>query len=249
MNDMLRSVGMVLVLTLAAFAQVSDADKSAATEALTGLRTAVKDKVDTDIEHFVKLVAEKWPATDAAQRKEVHTMLPRCFASKIAKTRSATVEAAAKMGGGEKDKDADITAKLLADEAAKKSTAEDLTYHGQVLVALGKLHSSKQITVLTKMLGYKDWEVRSSAAEALGYYKDANLQSRKESVDAMLKIYNSAWSAANDPRDTTAKNNLAKIKNAMEGSLKMLTSVKTGVEGAPAWQKWWNDSGKKATEW
>ncbi|MSR74697.1 MAG: hypothetical protein EXS14_04395 [Planctomycetes bacterium] len=246
---MLRSLSCLLLLLVAVSAQVSDADKAAATEALTGLRTAVKGKSDGDIEHFVKLVAEKWAAVDAAQRKEVHTLLPKCLGSKTSKTRGVVVESIALMGGGEKDKDADTSAKVLVDEVAKKTTADDLTYHSQVLVALGKLHSSKHLSVLTKYLQYKDWDVRGSASEALGYYKESPVSVRKEAVDSMLKIYSSAWSAANDPRDTTAKNNLQKINRAMEGSLKLLTNVKAGVEGAPAWQKWWNDTGKKATEW
>lgn len=239
----------LMLMTALAPAQASEADKAAVNEALTGLRTALKDKSEDDTAHFLKLVAEKWTAADAAQRKEVHSLLPRCFNAQSSKTRGAVLEAAAKLGGGEKDKDADTTAKILVDEAAKKTTSADITYHGQVLVALGKLHSAKHVSVLTKYLGYKDWDVRGSAAEALGYYKESPLATRKEAVDAILKIYNSAWSAANDPRDTTAKNNLAKINRPMEGSLKLLTNVKAGVEGAPAWQKWWNDGGKKATQW
>lgn len=230
-------------------AQASEADKTALAEALTGLQGAVKGKVEADMEHFTKLVSEKWEAADEAQRKEIHTLLPKCLNAKDAKVRGAMVEAIARMGGGLKEKDADTSAKILADEAGKKTTAQDLTYHGQVLVAVGKLHSAKQLPFLTKYMNYKDWEVRGSAAEALGFYRESPLAQRKEAVESMLKIYNSAWSAANDPRDTTAKNNLEKIKRATEGSLKLLTGVKTGVEGAPAWQKWWNDTGKKATAW
>jgi|GEM_PF-4422175 Na+-translocating ferredoxin:NAD+ oxidoreductase RnfG subunit len=242
-------VACVVTLQTVLVAQVNDADKTALAEALTGLQTAVKGKVEADMEHFTKLIAEKWGAADDAQRKEIHGLLPKCLGAKDAKVRGAIVEAIARMGGGAKDKDADTSAKILADETAKKTTTQDLTYHGQVLVAVGKLHSAKYLSFLTKYLGYKDWEVRGSAAEALGFYKDSPMAQKKEAVDAMLKIYNSAWSAANEPRDTTAKNNLQKINRAMEGSLKMLTGVKTGVEGAPAWQKWWNDGGKKAASW
>ena len=50
-----------------------------------------------------------------------------------------------------------------------------------------------------------------------------------------------------DPRDTAAKEKLAKTQNAFEGTLKTLTGQ--NQSGANNWQKWWNDAGKKAKSW
>ena len=77
---------------------------------------------------------------------------------------------------------------------------------------------------------------------------DLKLQLARKSGDALaLKIYGSIASAANDQRDSTAKAKLAKLAPAADETLRSLTGQQ--VKGYPDWQKWWNDTGKKATKW
>ena len=53
--------------------------------------------------------------------------------------------------------------------------------------------------------------------------------------------------SAHDARDTTAKNKLNRFAPSADETLKNLTGQQ--FKGHPDWQKWWNDSGKKATKW
>lgn len=225
------------------------ADPKEVAEAIEGLSKAVKEKLDSDQIHFIKILGEKWSGADAKQRKEVLGLAERNLKSKSQDVKDATVDALAKFGGGEKEHDAESATKILVDERAKKPTEDNLTYFGKVCVSIGKLHHPKGAPVLLKLMNYKDAEIIGSAAEGFKYYKDAPIDLKKEIVEGMLKTYTSAWNQVKArPTDNTVKARLNKMNVSMEASLKALTNVKD-VEGADKWWDWWNDTGKKAKGW
>lgn len=245
----LLTFALVLLGAAGVPAQEKEPDTPSAdvAEAIDGLKTALKEKIDADQIHFAKILGDKWPEADKKQRKAVHKLIKRNLRSKNPEILETTVDAISMMTGGKKNKWAEESAKILEGETKKKTTEKNLTYFGQVVVGVGKLGSKRGRKMLTKLLNYKEFDIIASAAAGLAYYKDAELEVRREVVGEMLKIYTSAESAARDGRDNTAVRKHDTIKPAMESSLKALTGQQ--LDGALQWQSWWNKVGKRGKTW
>ncbi len=227
-----------LLLVFALLGNVVLADE--VDDGIAGLEKALKEKTKADIQHFVKLLGEKYGAAKAEQQVKIAKLVGTALNQPDQDTKDMAVESLSKM-------DAKASEALIK-EIDKKTTEDNTNYFGACVRALGKTKDPKAgLEKLKKLLNYKTNEGQAAAADALGNYKELDLEGKKVIVDLLLKMWGSAHSKAQAPRDTTAKKKLDTIKGPIEESIKALTGqTQSGFE---SWQKWWNDTGKKATKW
>ena len=241
-----RLFTLTLAFTLAA-ASLAAQDTEAAKEAIDGLKGAFKEKVPTDISHFANKCAETWGESDDKQKTGILKLVKRGLKNRDRDVRVSFVAAVTKMKGGKKDKWGAKSTDLLAAILKFKPTTKDLDYMDRVVRAIGAIANKKGVPILTKLLKYKEYAIVAASGEALGGYKDADLKIKKEAVKEILKIYGSIANQAREPRNVTAQRRLRIIQKSMEIGLKTLTGQ--NVVGAMNWQRWWNNTGKKARTW
>ncbi|MAG55327.1 MAG: hypothetical protein CMJ83_03465 [Planctomycetes bacterium] len=239
---------LIIVAGLMLCVPICAAQDEAVAEAMAGLKAGQKGRISADQIHFIKLLGEKWESADEKQKKAIHSLAKKNLKSRDKDVRQTTVEALPKMKGGKKDKWGDSATKLLVPLIKLKTTENDVTYFGIVLDSIGLIGHKRGIQPLTKLLKYKDFDVVAAAGLALRHYKDSDIKQKKEIVKEILKMYSSIDGQARDPRNTTAQRRYAKITKPFETSLKALTGVKD-ITNAPNWQRWWNNTGKKAKSW
>jgi hypothetical protein len=227
---------------------VASAQDDAVAEAISGLKEAQKQKIPGDQKHFIAKTVEKWEDADDKQKKEILDLAKKNLRTKEADVKLETVRALALMKGGDRERWSDTASKILIDEQKQKSTEDDLTYHMEVVKALGQIAHKRGIPVLTKLLRYKDYDVVGASAAALGYYKAEDTAAKKDIVKEILKLYSTMEVQAQDVRDPIARERLAKVAPRAEEALRALTG-KADISGAENWQSWWNNEGKKAKDW
>ncbi len=222
-------------------AQDAAADATAIDEAIAGLRQGLAEKSDVDIAAFAKKLGEKFKAASEKQVPEILKLLRQAVQSRNPSVRETTLEALVAT-------ESEGAAKILLAEIDRKPVKDDPPVRESLIRGLGRLHQAVALEPLLKLLKDKDNLIIAGAAEALSHYKDAKIDAKKQIVEEILKIYAPIESKVNkDPRDTTAREKLKATQNAFEGSLKALTAQ--SLSGAFNWQKWWNDTGKKAKSW
>ena len=247
MHRILAMTPALLILCLSA-APLSAQDPEF-DQALEGLKTAQKEKSDPDQIHFATEIGKLWEKADDKQRKTAFGLIGKNLRFiKNQEILDATVDVLALMTGGPKDRDAEMATKILVVETSKKTTEDNVTYYVRVLASIGLLQTKRGAETLTKLLKDKDYDVRAGAVLALANYSDKEINERRDIVEEILKMYTGASSAANDPRDTTAKKRLEKVQGVSEATLKKLTGQEI-AGGANEWWKWWNDHGKRDKEW
>jgi hypothetical protein len=210
-------------------------------DALKGLEKAVRDKSKVDVEHFSKILGEKFKEAKPEQQKNFFIMVKKAFVLPEKEAKEALMEALAKS--------ADARAfEILSAEYDKAK--DDVELQMKAVRAIGRLGDAKAgAAFLKKLLNNKSVDIIAAAVDAFGGYKDADLATKKEVVGDLLKNYGSTTSAGEKPKaQTSDKQKLEKTRQYYEASLKQLTGVadKTGFE---QWWKWWNDAGKKAEKW
>lgn len=212
-------------------------------DSIAGLEKAIKEKAKADIKHFVSALGDKFAAAKPPQQKDILRLDGVVLALPEQELRDAAVEAIGKTNAD--------GVPLLLKELDKKATEENAGYQALVIKSLGKLKDPKAgLERLTKLLRNKSIAVVATATEALSNYKDAPFETKKNVFDDIMKIYlsvHSAANASNAQRDTTAKNKLSTLQAPADETLKALTGQQ--LKGAPDWQKWWNETGKKAAKW
>jgi hypothetical protein len=209
-------------------------------DAIASLEKAIKEKAKPDIKHFVSLLGDKYAGAKPEQKKTILKLDGQVLGMADQELKDAAVEAVARTDAG--------GVPLLVKELDKKTTEDTPTYMSAVVKAIGRLKDPKEGQArLLKLLKHKTIDVVADATGALGNYKEAPFEAKKTIVEEVLKIYGSIASAANDQRDSTAKAKLAKLAPAADETLRNLTGQ--SVNGYTDWQKWWNDTGKKATKW
>jgi hypothetical protein len=229
-------LALLLLVPLASTAVTADE----VDDGIASLEKAIKEKAKPDIKHFVTLLADKFAAAKPEQKKTIIKLDGMVLNGAEQDLKDAAVEALART-------DASAVPTLIK-ELDKKPTEDNLGYMSAVIKAIGRLKDPKAgQDRLLKLLKHKTIDVVASAVEALANYKDAAFEAKKTIFDDILKIYASIASAANDPRDSTAKAKLAKLGPAADETLRNLTGQQ--IKGAVEWQKWWNDTGKKAAKW
>ena len=209
-------------------------------DAIASLEKAIKEKAKADVKHFVALLADKFAAAKPEQQKNILRLDGLVLNQSDQEMKDLAIEAIAKTDAR--------GAPLLIKEIDKKTTEDNPGYFYACIKALGRLKDPKAgLDRLMKLLKHKSIDAVATSTEALASYKDAAFETRKGIVDDLLKIYGSVASAANDARDSTAKAKLTRLQPGADETLRVLTSQQ--IKGYPDWQKWWNDSGKKAAKW
>lgn len=237
---------LALVLSLCAAPAVAQPNE-AAKEAIDGLKAAFKEKIPDEIVACANKSAEVFAEADDKQKNAILKLVKKGLKNRDRDVRVAFVEAASKMKGGKKDKWGTKSTDLLAAVLKLKPTEKDIDYMDKVVRAIGLLANKKGVPILTKLLKYKNYDIVAACGEALGGYKDSDIKIRKEIVKEILKTYGSVANQAREPRNTTAQRRLRTIEKSMEMGLKTLTGQ--NVVGAMNWQRWWNNTGKKAKSW
>jgi hypothetical protein len=232
----------VLILLLAALPLTTPAIAAdEVDDAIASLEKALKEKAKADIKHFVSLLGEKFASAKPEQQKEILRLDGIVLNNPEQEVKDAALEAVAKTGDAR-------GVPLIVKELDKKTTEDNLGYFNANVKALGRLKDPKAgLDRLMKLLKHKTIDVVATAAESLANYKDAPMETKKGIVDDLLKIYGSIASAANNPRDSTAKSKLTRLQPAADETLRSLTGQQH--KGHPDWLKWWNDTGKKAAKW
>lgn len=210
-------------------------------DALKGLEKAVKDKSKVDVQHYAKILGEKYKDAKPEQQKLFFSGVKKAFALPEKESKEALVEALALS--------ADARAfEILQAEFDKAK--DDVDFQARCVRGVGRLADVKTgLPFLKKLFNNKSTELIVAAVDGMGSYKESDLATRKDLVGELLKNYGSTTSAGEKPKaQTSDKVKLEKTRGAYEQTLKQLTGVtdKTGYE---QWWKWWGDTGKKAEKW
>lgn len=234
----MNAVLLTLSLLLSPFAVPMAGDE--VDDAITGLEKALKEKAKPDIKHFVTLLGDKFAGAKPPQQKEILRLDGVVLGLSDQELKDAAVEALGRTNAE--------GVPFLIKELDKKATEDNPGHETNLIKAIGRLKDPKAgLDRLLKLLKHKSIDVVATATDALANYKDASLETRKNIFGEVMKIYGSIGSAANSPRDTTAKHKLTRLQPSADETLRSLTGQQ--IKGPVDWLKWWNDTGKKAEKW
>ena len=127
-----------------------------------------------------------------------------------------------------------------------KNLRKDTAVQHRLILSLGQTKDKKAIKELTLCLDNKTNSLISAAAEALGNYSEADLETRKTVFESLLKILMSAKGAKDtNVNDTTAKDKYDVIAAPIITSLGKLS--KHDERDPDKWLNWWNKN--KKADW
>jgi len=134
--------------------------------------------------------------------------------------------------------------KPLSDLLGHKSFRKNERLQIQIAQAIGKTKSLDGVKPLLGLLKHKDAPMQAAGAEALGYYFDAPLDTRKDIFDEILKIMMGQKSKKDaDINDFEAQDRWNVISGPCIATLQKLSGH--GETDPEMWQRWWNDNKKK----
>jgi HEAT repeat protein len=127
-----------------------------------------------------------------------------------------------------------------------KALRKDIALQNQLILSLGKTKDKSAVGTLIPLLENKDSTLISAAATALSEFSEADLQTRKDAFEGMLKVLMSAKGA----KDTNVNDTIAREKyDVISGSI--ITSLgklsKHEERDPDEWQRWWNKN--KGKNW
>jgi hypothetical protein len=192
-----------------------------------------------------KLVQE-FPNSGPKDRLAIVEQLDKCFQVKRTKEISEGVpddrlyQAAAVALGTMGPESVKPLSALIGDKAHRKN----LRLQTSLALSLGKTRSLDGLKTLLSLLKHKDAELQAAGAEALGYFHDAEPETRKTIFEELLKTMMGQKSKKDvDPNDLEAMERWNIISGPILSSLQKLTGH---AETDPdQWQRWWNDNKKK----
>jgi len=124
-----------------------------------------------------------------------------------------------------------------------KSHRKDLRLQQTIALSLGKTKSPDALKPLLSLLKHKDAPMQAAGAEALGNYFDADLDTRKEIFEELLKTLMDQKAKKEVPTDEEAQERWNTISGPIIETLQKLSRQ---VEADPdQWLRWWNDNKKK----
>jgi hypothetical protein len=127
-----------------------------------------------------------------------------------------------------------------------KNLRKDTAVQHRLILSLGQTKDKKAIKELTMCLDNKTNSLISAAAEALGYFSEADLETRKTVFESLMKILMSAKGAKDtNVNDTTAKDKYEVIAAPIITSLGKLS--KHDERDPDKWLNWWNKN--KKADW
>jgi hypothetical protein len=123
---------------------------------------------------------------------------------------------------------------------------KDLAVQHRLILSLGKTKDKRGLKQLKNMLDNKENALISAAAEALGEFEGADLETRKDVFEALLKcLMASKGSKDQDANNTTARDKYDVIAAPLITSLGKL--AKHEEREPEKWQTWWNKN--KKADW
>jgi hypothetical protein len=123
---------------------------------------------------------------------------------------------------------------------------KDLALQHRLILSLGKTKDKRGLKPLKNMLENKENALISASAEALGEFESADLDTRKDVFEALLKTLMSSKGAKDqDANNTTARDKYDVIAAPIITSLGKL--AKHEEREPEKWQTWWNKN--KKADW
>jgi len=124
-----------------------------------------------------------------------------------------------------------------------KNLRKDAAVQHRLILSLGKTKDKKAVKALVSNLDNKTSSLISAAAEALGEFHEADLETRKNVFESLLKTLMSAKGAKDSNlQDTTAREKYDVIAAPIITSLGKLS--KHDERDPDKWQNWWNKNKK-----
>lgn len=220
---------------------------------------------DDEAKKFVAETVAKFAKQDEADARASVTKIAELLRDKDvqADTRKSLVDLLAKYGASDRtavataaidvlgDQPAESAAKPLRDllERSLKAKAPVADVYGACLRALKKLADTSKPTLdlLTDLLKRKEYEVIAKAADAIAGYKDAPGKVRRELMEEVIKLGESAYQAAQSGKDSAAN---AKWRTIQGGVMSALGALSGQSFPDPlAARAWFNDHKKDAKVW
>ena len=128
---------------------------------------------------------------------------------------------------------------VLMNTIGSKNLRKDLALQHRLILSLGKTKDKRGLKLLKNLLDDKENALISASAEALGEFAGADLETRKDVFEAMLK----ALMDAKNAKDGDSNNNIAKDKFDIVAAPLITSCAKVSKheERDPqAIQAWWN---------
>ncbi len=114
-----------------------------------------------------------------------------------------------------------------------------------ILKAGGTKHEDAHKTIF-KLLKHHEPQMQAAAAEALGYYAEADEKVRKDTFEGLLKLMmNVKGQKDSDPNDIIARERWDIISAPIITSLQALSGE--SIRDPQEWQRWWNKN--KKSDW
>ena len=136
--------------------------------------------------------------------------------------------------------------KTLISAIGNKNLRKDIALQHRLILSLGKTHDKDAIKTLNENLENKDASLVSAAAEAFGEFSIADLDTRKNVFETLLKILMSAKGSM----DTDAANPSFRERYDVIAApiITSLGKLSKHEEREPEkWQTWWNKN--KKADW
>jgi hypothetical protein len=136
--------------------------------------------------------------------------------------------------------------KLIAGWIGDKRHRKDLELQRRLALALGRTRDPDGLRTLVDLLTNKDAPLVAAAAEALAYFENAPLDTRKDLFGELLKALMTAkGSMDSDPNDTIARDRYNTFSAAIVTTLDRLAGLEE--RDPEALQRWWNKN--KHEDW
>jgi HEAT repeat protein len=127
-----------------------------------------------------------------------------------------------------------------------KDHKKDIPVQSDLIHALGKTKDKTAVPDLIGLLEHKDAPLVGAAADALGDFSEADLETRKKGFEGMLKVLMSAKGGKDSNlNDTIARDRYDTIASPIITSLTRLSGH--DERDPDEWQRWWNKN--KAKNW
>ena len=204
-------------------------------------------KEDQDAVGVIDSMLQEFPKSGPKDRQAIVKVLSKCFEQRRMvpegqpPNNKLFVGAAVALGQmGPESVD------VLTTWIGAKNLKKDLVVQHQLIKSLGKTKDSKGLKVLKDMLNHKENALISAAAEALGEFATADLATRKDVFEALLKCVMEAKGFRDtNPENTTARDKYDVIAAPIITSLGKLS--KHDEREPEKWQSWWNKN--KKADW
>lgn len=204
-------------------------------------------KEDQDAVGVIDSMLQEFPKCGPKDRQSIVKVLSKCFEQRRmvpegqAPNNKLYLGAAVALGQmGPESVD------VLTTWIGAKNLKKDLAVQHRLILSLGKTKDKKGLKVLKDLLNHKENSLISASAEAIGEFAAADLETRKDVFEALLKtLMESKGFKDTNPDNTIARDKYDVIAAPIITSLGKLS--KHEEREPEKWQTWWNKN--KKADW